>query len=106
MKTMGTWAIAPPILAEGANRGPGAKPSLAASGRAAAYEAASGLRFGTGHLSISPSSHHPNAQGSPDLGSRGHNSDILLKPALVHSFFSSCGGLRFLRMDSPRISMR
>jgi hypothetical protein len=25
---------------------------------------------------------------------------------LVHSFFSSCGGLRFLRMDSPRISMR
>jgi len=24
----------------------------------------------------------------------------------VHSFFSSCGGLRFLRMDSPRISMR
>ncbi len=23
---------------------------------------------------------------------------------LVHSFFSSCGGLRFLRMDSPRIS--
>ena len=25
---------------------------------------------------------------------------------LVHSFFSSGGGLRFLRMDSPRISMR
>ena len=25
---------------------------------------------------------------------------------LVHSFFSSYGGLRFLRMDSPRISMR
>jgi hypothetical protein len=25
---------------------------------------------------------------------------------LVHSFFSSCGGLRFFRMDSPRISMR
>jgi len=24
----------------------------------------------------------------------------------VHSFFSSCGGLRFFRMDSPRISMR
>ena len=25
---------------------------------------------------------------------------------LVHSFLSSCGGSRFLRMDSPRISMR
>ena len=40
------------------------------------------------------------------LGSWCHNSDILPKLALVHSFFSSCGGLRFLRMDSPRISMR
>ena len=43
---------------------------------------------------------------SPLLGSRCYNSDILPKLALVHSFFSSCGGLRFLRMDSPRISMR
>src|SRR5271166_2232936 len=25
---------------------------------------------------------------------------------LVHSFFSSCGGLRFLRMDSTRMSTR
>src|SRR6266851_5192999 len=24
----------------------------------------------------------------------------------LHSFFSSCGGLRFFRIDSPRISMR
>jgi hypothetical protein len=48
----------------------------------------------------------PEAVPNPVLGSWCHNSDILPKLALVHSFFSSCGGLRFLRMDSPRISMR
>ena len=48
----------------------------------------------------------PEVVPNPVLGSWCHNSDILPKRALVHSFFSSGGGLRFLRMDSPRISMR
>jgi hypothetical protein len=46
---------------------------------------------------------HSTFDGSMRLG---HDSDILPKLALVHSFFSSCDGFRFLRMDSPRISMR
>src|SRR5271163_4419413 len=35
------------------------------------------------------------------------NRHLALKDVtLVYSFFSSCGGLRFLRMDSPRNSVR
>ena len=47
---------------------------------------------------------------SGDLGRRGKGQPAPLSPASLcrratHSFFSS-GGLRFLRIDSPRISIR
>ncbi len=61
INTTGSRAIAPPILAEDASRGSGAKPSLAASERVLYSEAASGLRFGTGSSREAPS-HYPNAQ--------------------------------------------